>query len=53
MKTKLSGKVFLFLCISLLVACGGSSGGSSGGSDDPETSNKCVLGTSTLGDCTI
>lgn len=36
-----------FLVIS---ACGGSSGG---GSDDPETSSNCVLGTSTIGDCTI
>ena len=33
MKTKLSSNIFLFLCISSLVACGGGGGG--GGGDDP------------------
>jgi len=48
MNPKLTSKVFLFLCISLLVACGGG-----GGSDDPETSTDCVLGTSTIDNCNI
>jgi len=41
--------ILIFLFATALAACGGSGGGS----DDPETSTKCVLGTSTIGDCTI
>jgi hypothetical protein len=41
--------ILIFLFVTALAACGGSSGGS----DDPETSTDCVLGTSTIGDCTI
>ena len=44
---KFTAVMVLFL---FLAGCGGSGGG---GSDDPETSTKCVLGTSTIGDCTI
>ena len=48
--SKLHKFAAVMILILYLVGCGGSGGG---GSDDPETSNKCVLGTSTLGDCTI
>lgn len=46
--SKLHEFVAVMALILYLVGCGGG-----GGSDNPETSTKCVLGTSTIGDCTI
>jgi hypothetical protein len=47
--SKLHKFVAVMVLFLYLVGCGGSGGGS----DDPEISSKCVLGTSTIGDCTI
>ena len=46
MKSMMSGKVFLFLCISLLVACGGGGGG---GSDDGDDDDSSVSGANPCG----
>ena len=47
-------KLYMFVItlalLFILTGCGGSSGG---GSDNPDTLSKCVLGTSTIDDCTL